>query len=79
MTWLPFTDKAVAFVLAKTDSFAVLRVLFRRRAVLISMGYCDRFKTFTFFFGRASQLGKSDVFIGSVIPNGLGRPMARPQ
>ena len=51
MTWLPFTDKAVAFVLAKTDSFAVLRVLFRRRAVLISMGFCDRFKTFIFFFG----------------------------
>jgi hypothetical protein len=50
-TWLPFTDKAVAFVLAKTDPFAVLRFLFRRGAVIISMGYCDRFKTFTFFVG----------------------------
>jgi len=37
--------------LAKTDPFAVLRFLFRRGAILISMGYRDRFKTFTFFFG----------------------------
>ena len=50
-TWLPFTDKAVAFVLAKTDPFAVFRFLFRRGAVLSSIGYRDRFKTFTFFFG----------------------------
>ncbi len=77
-TWLPFTDKAVAFVLARTDPFVVLRFLFRRGAVLISVGYCDRSKTFTFFFGKCLELGKSDAFIGSVISNGLRRPKAPP-